>query len=118
MDLQTESMNYEAFIRRAFKCDKFAHHADAMNWKNLVDAENGELRPLQLPVSNQFDKVKTALIKATDAFLSMELSNKERQLLQFARENFASAQDSRNLLPFITSLLDLTGRFINFNETK
>lgn len=41
MSSYTDSMCYETFIRRAFKCDYNSHNSKNAYFQNLIETENG-----------------------------------------------------------------------------
>lgn len=103
-------MNYEIFIRRAFKCERGKHGAETALLQYLLEADAGR-NSLINSYSKQFEKVKTYLIKAIDKFLSRKPTEQELNGLIQMKHQVMNAYSASALVSIIRQGLDLTQRY-------
>jgi hypothetical protein len=103
-------MNYEIFIRRAFKCERGKHGAETSLLRFLLEADGGN-NNLSGPYSKQFEKVKSYLTKAIDKFISRKPTNEELKGLIQLKEEVLDAPNASALVSIIRYGLDLTHRY-------
>lgn len=103
-------MNYEIFIRRAFKCERGKHGAETALFQYLLEADAGR-NSLTGSYSKQFEKVKAYLVKAIDKFLSRKPTEQELNGLLLLKQQVTNAYSASDLVGVIRYGLDLTQRF-------
>lgn len=103
-------MNYEIFIRRAFKCERGKHGAETALLQSLLEADAGR-NNLMTPYTKQFEKVKTHLMKSIDKFLSRKPTENEYNGLVQMRNQVMNAHSASALIHVIEFGLNLTQRY-------
>ena len=79
MTAYTDGFSYEAFIRRAFKCQRGSKYgADSQYMTNLINAENGINYVIGQTTEKQFIKIKSNVSKAFDKILTFKLTEEEK----------------------------------------
>jgi hypothetical protein len=112
-DFYSESMPYEFFIRRAFKCQRqMRNGADISFMQNLMRTEAGSSSVSHLPdYDKQQQKVSAYILKAIDRFLTFKLTDEEREKLLRIRQKLQIAYGSAALMEIVEAGLEATHRF-------
>lgn len=106
----TEAAPYEAFIMRAYKCERGTKYgADVSFMRNLIESEKGKTGAAHLAGSErQLQKIKEYLNNAIDKFLARKIKDNQKQMLELLRPKIASAPSSVELRLIIAEGLEIT----------
>lgn len=108
-----ESMVYEAFIRRAHKCERQRRHGASNSFmQNLMRAEAGRASVNHLPgYGKQLETVKSYMDKALGKFLKRKLTDVERSAIENLKDKLAVAHATSELMQILDEGLATTDRF-------
>lgn len=105
-----DSMSYENFIRRAFKCHRGEKGAENAYFKILLDADNGSNL-----LGNKYDKrfadVKKFTLNAVDKYLKSKPTVTEQSHLIQLRANIENSPNATVLLEYLKYGLQVTERY-------
>nr|WP_314898320.1 hypothetical protein [uncultured Flavobacterium sp.] len=108
----TRGLSYEYLIRRAHKCGRGSRNgAEGSLITNLVAAENGNQHSFLPTKEKQLEAVKKYLAKALDKFLSMKVTEEERETLTYLKDQTLNAYSSVELSGIVETANELTLRF-------
>jgi hypothetical protein len=112
MSSYTDSMCYETFIRRAFKCDYNEHNSKNSYFQNLIETENGSSSTKHLgSYDKQLIAVKKNIDKAIDKFLKSKPTAAEASNLNDFKTKLASAYYTSEIIDLLNQGVDNTARF-------
>lgn len=107
-----ESMCYEIFIRRAFKCDYDQHHSKNSYFQNLIDTERGaNLASLIGSYDKQLKPIKKSIEKAIQEFLKLKLNETESTELTLMLQELPHLYLTREIKLFLERGLKVTEQF-------
>lgn len=105
-------LSYEYLIRRAHKCVRGSRNgAEGSLITNLVAAENGNRHSFLPTKEKQLEAVKKYLAKALEKFLSMKVTEEERETLTYLKDRTLNAYSSVELSGIVERANELTLRF-------
>ena len=112
MTSYTDSHYYEAFIRRAFKCDSNEHKSKNIYFQNLIDTEQGSSSTKHLgSYDKQLMAIKKNIDKAIEKFLKSKPNAVESERLSTLRYSLLQANGTSEIIILLKDGLDATARF-------
>lgn len=112
MSSYADSMFYEHFIRRAFKCGYNGHNSKNSYFQNLINTENGAGHTKHLgSYEKQLVAIKKNINKAIDRFLKSKPNEEERNNLLSFQENLELAHSTSEILSLLVKAVRDTSRF-------
>ena len=112
------AMNYEIYIRRAFKCGYNKHGAHAGYFRILADTLPGYKGKIPQSYDKQLSNVISNLDKATDRFLSkFKLTVEEHQKLLEIKQRLQFANSALSIKEIVKEGINITHRFKEFKST-
>jgi hypothetical protein len=112
MSSYTDSMCYEIFIRRAFKCDYDAHNSKNSYFQNLIETENGASSTKHLgSYEKQLVAIKKNIDKAIDKFLKSNPTDVEAANLISFKTKLATANYTSEIITLLNHGIENTARF-------
>ncbi len=112
MSSYTDSMCYETFIRRAFKCDYNWHNSKNAYFQNLIETENGSNSTKHLgSYDKQLVAIKKNIDKAIDKFLKSKPTAEEATNLNDFKAKLAPAYYTDEIMGLLNEGVRNTARF-------
>ncbi|MDB4925537.1 hypothetical protein [Mucilaginibacter sp.] len=112
MSSYTDSMCYEVFIRRAFKCDYDAHNSKNSYFQNLIETENGSSSTRHLgSYDKQLSAIKKNIENAIDKFLKSRPTAAEASNLNDFKSKLASAHYTSEIIDLLNQGIENTARY-------
>ena len=112
MNSYTDSMCYETFIRRAFKCDYNEHNSKNSNFQNLIETERGSSSTRHLgSYEKQLAAIKKNIDKGIDKFLKSKPSELEKANLEEFKIRLSTAHSTSEIKDLLDKGVEDTMRF-------
>ena len=110
--IHNSGMNYENFLKRAFKTDKRIERANKQEYINLANAENGKKLSILPSFDKQLEEVKNRLAKALIIFITNSNNDEQLSVLNFLKNKIPEIKSYKDVNKIIEIGLENTKEFI------
>ena len=114
---ENASMHYEYFIRRAFKCDKHKHGANADTFRIYVDSEGKDVKSNIIPSfdTQELNIIENLIVAINRFLIKFKLRENEIVILKELKAKLTNAHEPYEIAIILEKAIEITQRFKEMN---